>query len=105
MQQSLPLLTCLPTIHSASTWCPTPSDALPTLIHFREALRLITPAQAARVAVQDRQMIGLARNIGIEDALLRDGLSEADLNDETVSALASTPDGPGRGTLPARRRT
>ncbi|MGW2091509.1 hypothetical protein [Promicromonospora sukumoe] len=128
--------------------------ALPTLIHFREALRLITPAQAARVAVQDGRIIGLAlwenviahetynpidprlarvtgklhrrmgdawphlvtvhtalrpvlegetgwllntlavhpdhQNIGIEDALMRDGLSEADLDGETVSALAST---------------
>lgn len=129
--------------------------ALPTLIHFREALRLITPASAARVAVQDGQIIGLAlwenviahetynpidprlarvtgklhrrmgdawphlvavhtalrpvlegetgwllsalavhpdhQNIGIKDALMRDGLSEADLDGETVAALASTP--------------
>ncbi|MFD6141191.1 hypothetical protein [Promicromonospora sp. NPDC060271] len=128
---------------------------LPTLIHFREALRLITPAQAARVAVHDGRIIGLAlwaniiahetynpidprlarvtgklhrrmgdawphlvavhtalrpvlegetgwllstlaahpdhQNIGIEDALLRDGLSEADLDGATVSVLASTP--------------
>ncbi|GAA2240461.1 hypothetical protein GCM10010413_48030 [Promicromonospora sukumoe] len=39
--------------------------ALPTLIHFREALRLITPAQAARVAVQDGRIIGLCHWVNV----------------------------------------
>ena len=33
---------------------------LPHLIHFRASLRMIMPAQAARVAVQDGRIIGLA---------------------------------------------
>jgi ribosomal protein S18 acetylase RimI-like enzyme len=65
-------------------------DAWPHLVAVHTALRPVLEGEtgwllSTLAAHPDHQ------NIGIEDALLRDGLSEADLDGETVSTLASAP--------------